>query len=253
MRRKLICANWKMNHTLIEAVNFFNDLPFEKISKCDADIAIFPSFPLIHPLRQYIEGTPITLGAQNINENPKGAFTGEVSASILKSVGAEWVIIGHSERRDIFKESDELISKKLKAAIAGGLKVILCVGEHLDTRRAGQEIETVKKQLEMDFFSITSDEMQTVSIAYEPVWAIGTGLAAKPSDAESMMSFIRDWLDERFGFDIASSVRILYGGSVTPKNIATFADKSNFDGALVGGASLNPLSFTDIILAIIQG
>lgn len=250
MRKKLIAANWKMNHTLEEGLGYFNDFPFEKLSSLDADIVFFPSAPLIHPLKQFINGTNVQIGAQNLNENPKGAYTGEISASILKSVGADWVIVGHSERRDLFHETDELISKKLKAAVTGDLKVILCVGEHLEQRRAGKETETVKIQLEKDFSSMTSDDMNMISIAYEPVWAIGTGLAAKPADAESMMTFIRDWLDERFGFETASSTRILYGGSVTPENIIAFARNQNFDGALVGGASLNPLSFSAIVQAI---
>lgn len=250
MRRKLICANWKMNHTLADGISFFENLPVDRLRELDVEKVVFPPFPLIYPLIADADRCGIELGGQNLNENPKGAFTGEVSTDILLSVGAKWVIVGHSERRDIFKETDELIAKKVKAGIGSGLKIILCVGEHLDIRRAKKEIEIVKNQLEIDLSGMTSDDMELVTIAYEPVWAIGTGLAAQPKDAEDMMSFIRDWLDSRFGFDTASKVRILYGGSVTPENIKAFADKQNIDGALVGGASLNPETFAGIVIAV---
>jgi triosephosphate isomerase len=236
-----------MNHTLGEGISFFESLPLEKLVQIDVEIVVFPSFPLIFPLRQYIMGHPIAIGGQNINENPKGAYTGEVSASILQSVGAEWVIIGHSERRDIYGESDDLIAKKTKIAIETGLKIILCVGEHLETRKEGKEIEHVKNQLEINLSTMTENEMNAVSVAYEPVWAIGTGLAATPDDAEAMSFFIREWLKKRFSREIAEKTRILYGGSVNAQNMGDFAVKANIDGALVGGASLDALSFVKII------
>ena len=246
MRRKLVCANWKMNHTLDDGTRFFNTI-YEMKKPYDADIVVFPTFPLIFPLKLVAEKCHIELGAQNLSENPSGAFTGEVSGTILKSVGADWIIIGHSERRDIFGESDELISKKLKAASDAGLKIILCVGEHIETRKSGKEKEHVNNQLEKDLVSITQKEMEAISIAYEPIWAIGTGLAAKPDDAREMMSLIRSWLHDRYDSKVSAKTRILYGGSVKPENMKQFASQPDVDGALVGGASLDAVSFLGII------
>ncbi len=250
MRRQLICANWKMNHTLQDGIEFFKKIKSSDMENSQTDVIVFPSFPLIQPLTQYAEKTGISIGGQNINENEKGAYTGEVSASMLTSCGASSVIIGHSERRDIFGESDELIAGKIKAALNGNLKIILCVGEHLETREDGKANEFVHNQLTIDLEPFSLENMENITIAYEPIWAIGTGLASNPENAEEIMSFIRNWLADRFNAAVAEKTRILYGGSVKPDNMAGYAAMENIDGALVGGASLDAESFLAIIGAV---
>lgn len=250
MRRPLICANWKMNHTLQDGMDFFLKLESADYKNPQADAVVFPAFPLIQPLTTIGAKIGIPIGGQNLNENESGAYTGEVSASMLTSCGASWVIIGHSERRDIFGEPNELIAKKIIAALSGNLNVILCVGEHLETREDGKTTEFVRDQLAINLDSISSDDMEKITVAYEPIWAIGTGLASKPEDAEEIMSFIRNWLEEKFNADIADKTRILYGGSVKPDNMAGYAAMKNIDGALVGGASLDAESFLGIIKAV---
>ena len=248
MRKPLVCANWKMNHTLEDGIDFFKRFESAKPDIADRDVVVFPSFPLIYPLKDAAISLGIRLGGQNIHENPKGAFTGEVSSHILKSSGASWVIIGHSERREKFEESDELISRKLKAAISVDLNAILCVGEQLETRESGNTRQFVKNQLNINVQHLSNDEMKFLTIAYETVWAIGTGLASNPDDAQDMMSFIRNWLEERFDRDVADNTRILYGGSVKSENMSGYAAMPDIDGALVGGASLDPESFASIVM-----
>lgn len=250
MRQPLICANWKMNHTLQDGMDFFLKLESANYKEPQADAVVFPSFPLIQPLATIGAKIGVPIGGQNLNENESGAYTGEVSSSMLTSCGASWVIIGHSERRDIFGESNELIAEKIIAALKGNLNVILCVGEHLETREDGKTTEFVRNQLTINLEYISSDDMENITIAYEPIWAIGTGLASKPEDAEEIMSFIRNWLEEKFNAGIADKTRILYGGSVKPDNMAGYAAMKNIDGALVGGASLDAESFLGIIRAV---
>lgn len=246
MRRPLICANWKMNHTLDSSIEFIKRFAM-LLKPVDADAVIFPPFPFIYILHEYAESSGVYIGAQNINENEKGAHTGEVSAEMLKSIGVSWVLVGHSERRNTYGESDELVSKKLKTVIDSKMIAILCVGENIETREEGKAVEFVKNQLERNLESVSPDDMKLVVIAYEPIWAIGTGRAATPQDAEEIMSFIRKWLNEKYDNAIAETTRILYGGSVTPENMASFAAMPDIDGALVGGASLDPESFALII------
>ena len=250
MRKPLVCANWKMNHTLDEGINFFEKLETSPL-QIAVDVVIFPTFPLIKPLLKLSERFGIPIGAQNLNENTAGAFTGEISASILKSCGATWVIIGHSERRDIYGETDSLVVKKIHAALGERLDVVLCVGEHLETREKGEAMGHVKNQLEIDLGDIQKGDMRKITIAYEPIWAIGTGMASTPDDAEEMMSFIRNWVGEKFNSDISTKTRILYGGSVKPDNMKDYAAMENIDGALVGGASLDSHSFQRIMQAAI--
>lgn len=250
MRKSLLCANWKMNHTLDSAKDFFRKFRDSYASQ-DADIVIFPPYPLIYPLHQYADECGVQLGAQNVNENSKGAFTGEISTDMLKSIGVSWVIVGHSERRDIYNETDELVGKKLKKSADAGLKTILCVGEHLETRKNGKAMEHVKNQLDINLSQITNDLISQVSIAYEPIWAIGTGIASTPADAQEMMFFIRQWLAGKYGEGISDRIRILYGGSVKSDNMAGYAAMQDIDGALVGGASLDAESFAGIIRAAI--
>lgn len=250
MRKQLICANWKMNHTLQDGIEFFEKIKSSDIENSKADAIVFPSFTLIQPLAKLAAEVGITIGGQNINENENGAFTGEISASMLTSCGASSVIIGHSERRDIYGESDDLISKKIIAALKSNLKVILCVGEHIETREDSKTADFVRDQLTICLAPISDKTMENITIAYEPIWAIGTGLASSKEDAEEIMAFIRNWLADRFNADIAEKTRILYGGSVKPGNMAGYAEMENIDGALVGGASLDAESFLGIINAI---
>ncbi len=247
MRRALIAGNWKMNldrggaealaRALVEGTSEVND----------RDILICPSFPLIPAVYAVVKGSNVWLGAQNMYFEKKGAFTGEVSADMLKSVGAEWVILGHSERRHIFKEDDELINKKVKSAIDQGLKPILCVGELLEERESGKTEDVVKRQVVEGLKDISVSDVLKVTIAYEPVWAIGTGKTATPEDADSIHSLIRSILKDMYSEEVSQKTRILYGGSVKPENIDSLMAKENIDGALVGGASLKAESFLRII------
>ena len=247
MRRPLICANWKMNHTLGDAFDFFENFKFTPKKFPSVDVVVFPPALFLHPLLTTAEKMGIPLGGQNVNENASGAFTGEISSKMLKSVGAEWVIIGHSERRNIFNESDGTIAKKIHSALSEGLRVILCVGEALETREDGKTIDFIRDQLTVDLQSVESHDMKLVTIAYEPIWAIGTGRASEPKDADETMSFIREWLSKKFSAEIADSTRILYGGSVKASNMADYIRMENIDGALVGGASLDAESFMGIV------
>jgi triosephosphate isomerase len=247
MRRPLICANWKMNHTLSDAFDFFEKFKFTPKKFPSVDVVVFPPAIIIQPLLPVAEKMGIPLGGQNVNENASGAFTGEISAKMLKSVGAKWVIIGHSERRNIFNESDDTIAKKIHSALSEDLKVILCVGEQLSTREEGKTIDFIKDQLTVDLKPVKSDDMKLVTIAYEPIWAIGTGRASEPGDADETMAFLRKWLSKRFSPEIADSTRILYGGSVKASNMGEYIKMENIDGALVGGASLDAESFMGIV------
>lgn len=253
MRRPLICANWKMNHTLSDAFDFFEKFKFTAKTRSSVDVVVFPPSVFLYPLLPTAEKMGIPLGGQNINENTSGAFTGEISAKMLKSVGAKWVIIGHSERRNIFNESDGTIAKKIHSALSEGLRVILCVGEQLSTREDGKTIDFIKDQLTADLQSVESHDMKLVTIAYEPIWAIGTGRASEPSDADETMSFIRKWLSKRFSPEIAEDTRILYGGSVKASNMGDYIKMENIDGALVGGASLDAESFMGIVKGSVGG
>jgi len=239
-----------MNHTLDDGIRFFQELELS-LMNLPVEAVVFPTSALIKPLLSHSERIGIQIGAQNLNENSSGAYTGEISATILRSCGASWVIIGHSERRDIYGETDDLLAKKIHAALSEKLKVILCVGEHLKTRESGNAMDFVKGQLEIDLETVSVDDMHLITIAYEPIWAIGTGMASSPDDAEEMMSFIRNWISEKFNADVADKIRILYGGSVKPDNMADYSAMANIDGALVGGASLDAKSFHAIIEAAV--
>lgn len=247
MRKPLVCANWKMNHTISDAFNFFEKFKFTPKDFPSVDVVVFPPSIILQPLIPVAEKMGIPLGGQNVNENASGAFTGEISAKMLKSVGAKWVIIGHSERRNIFNESDDTIAKKIQSALSEGLKVILCVGEQLSTREDGKTTEFVKGQLTADLQSLKPNDMKLVTIAYEPIWAIGTGRASEPSDADETMAYIRKWISKKFSAEIADETRILYGGSVKASNMADYIKMENIDGALVGGASLDAESFMGIV------
>ena len=244
-RRKLIAANWKMNKTAQESVSFVNEFR-ELAKKIKNEIVIYPPFTSLPELNKAIKNTNILLGAQNMHQEEKGAFTGEVSASMLKNSGCEYVILGHSERRAYFNESDELINKKTKAALKNTLKIIRCIGETLQQRESSQAMKTVESQLKTCLKNISNEEIKSITIAYEPVWAIGTGKTATPEQAEEMHKFIRQMLKKLFNEKISLETRIIYGGSVNESNAKALLSMEDIDGALVGGASLDAKGFAKI-------
>jgi len=252
MKRYLIAGNWKMNKTIGEAIELAQKLVESLKDVNDRDILICPPFTALYSVYQVIKGTNIKLGAQDVFYENSGAFTGEISPIMLKDVGCEYVIIGHSERRHIIGETDELINKKIKAAINNGLKTILCVGELLEEREAGKTLEVVKTQIEKGLNGVSKEEMKNVVIAYEPVWAIGTGKTAKPEDAQEVHAYIRELLSKLYSKEIADETIIQYGGSVKASNIDSLMAMPDIDGALVGGASLVAEEFTRIVKFIKQ-
>ncbi len=254
MRRKLFAGNWKMNLAPLEARALIAALRAEidrdaAVFARDREVMVAPAAVAIAAAAQALAGSSIALGAQNMHFEDKGAFTGEVSPPMLKSLGVTHVIFGHSERRHIFMESDELIHLKVKAALRHRLIPILCVGEKLDERDGGRTLEVVLGQLRRGLEGLGPEEVGVVIIAYEPVWAIGTGRNATPEQAEVVHGAIRGALDERYGRDLGQRTRILYGGSVTPDNIDSLMARPDIDGALVGGASLKADSFARITRA----
>ncbi len=246
-RKPFLAGNWKMYKTSSEAQNFAKEFKSLVADVKDRDILICASFTLLSVLAKEFKETNIMLGAQNMYYEKEGAFTGEVSPLQLIDIGVKYVILGHSERRHIFGETDELINKKVKAALQYDLLPILCVGELIEEREAGKTETVVKTQVVEGFRGLSKDEALKVTIAYEPVWAIGTGKTATPEDADNVHSFIRQVLSEIYDKDASEKIRIQYGGSVKPENIDSLMSKPNIDGALVGGASLKADSFTRIV------
>ncbi|MCL5037631.1 MAG: triose-phosphate isomerase [Chloroflexi bacterium] len=247
MRIPLIAGNWKMHMMVRESVNFAKDL-WELIKDTkDREVLVCPPFTSLYAVRQAIEGTTIKLGAQNLNWEDAGAFTGAIAPPMLVDVGCEYVIIGHSERRKIWGNSNEDVNKKAHAAIRSGLKPIMCVGETLEEKEADLTRQVVGTQVEVGLKDLTASELKDLVIAYEPVWAIGTGKNDDPAQANKTISFIRDVLGSRFGHNFSQKIRILYGGSVKPDNVDGFMNMSDIDGTLVGGASLKVESFARIV------
>ena len=248
MRKKVIAGNWKMHYDLSESQNLISKLTSGLSGKkYNCDVIICPPFTSLSEASSLIKDTPVKLGAQNMYFQESGAFTGEISAKMLKGVGCEYVILGHSERRTIFKESDGLINEKIKAALKAGLKPIFCIGETLEEREKGKEKEVLKRQLSGGLDEISLDEMKQIIIAYEPVWAIGTGRTATPAQAEEMHDYIRNYIQDDFNTETAENLIIQYGGSVKPDNARELLSQQNIDGALVGGACLKADSFIGII------
>ena len=246
MKKKLIVANWKMNKNISETFDFAESLD-ENFAKTEDEVAVCPPFVSILALKPFAEKCGFSLGAQNCFWEESGAFTGEISASMLKDAGVKYVILGHSERREYFFETGEMINKKILAALKNGLKPIVCVGESLETKEKGLAEEFVKSQLEDCFENINIDEIKNISVAYEPIWAIGTGKVASPAEASKMCGFIRNFISEKFGSEAALEVKILYGGSVNEKNAKDFFAMENIDGGLIGGASLDAEKFKKIV------
>jgi len=246
-RKLIIAGNWKMNKTVAEALDLVNGLKRELASVKEVDIVVCPPFTALSEVSKAILDSNIRLGAQNMSENNYGAHTGEIAAGMLKEFSVRFVILGHSERRQYQKESNELIARKALAAHAAALKPIVCVGETLAEREAGQTEQVLETQVRGSLAGLTPEQMEETILAYEPVWAIGTGKTATTQQAQAAQAFIRRQLAQRFGEAVARRVRIQYGGSVKPSSARELMSQPDVDGALVGGASLEERSFADIV------
>jgi triosephosphate isomerase len=250
MRRLFVAGNWKMNTSLSTGVALARAIAAEvESTRPPVDVAVFPPFPYLLPVRDAIAASGVRLGAQNAHSAPPGAYTGEVALSMLEDCGCEWVILGHSERRQFFGDTNAVINQKIQAALGTKLGVIFCVGELLAERQAGKTEQVLETQMTEGLAGVSGDSLSQLVIAYEPVWAIGTGVTATPEQAEASHRFLREWLSRRFNSGLAESVRIQYGGSVKPDNARELLSQPNVDGALVGGASLKPDQFLPIIRA----
>jgi len=247
MRKKVIAGNWKMNNDLNESQSLVSGIIGGLGNDDKCEVIVCPPFTSLSEVHSLVKDSPVKLGAQNMFFEESGAYTGEISASMLKSVGCEYVILGHSERRTIFGESDEWINNKIKKAIERGLKVIFCIGETLAQREEGETDAVVKNQIINGLQNVTSENLKTVTIAYEPIWAIGTGKTASPEQAQEVHAFIRNLIEEIYSKESAENLIIQYGGSVKPDNAASLLSQPDIDGALVGGACLKPDSFLSII------
>ena len=245
--KPIIAANWKMNKTVDESVFFAERLSSEFAKTEDTDIIIAPPFTALHAIAEALKGSAIHLSAQNMHWDEKGAYTGEISAGMLIDVGCEYVIIGHSERRNLFGERNEYINRKMKTACKLDLKPIFCIGETLDERKSERTFEILEKQIKEGLNNILSDDIRRIVFAYEPVWAIGTGKTATTKQAEEVHHYIRKVIIDLFGKNAGADIRIIYGGSVNQKNIDSLMNQPNINGALVGGASLDFESFAKII------
>jgi triosephosphate isomerase len=250
MRKKIVAGNWKMNTTVPEGVALAQAV-VAKSAEVPAGVGLIVATPFTHlcPVAEVVKGTRVELSAENCADKEKGAYTGEVSAAMVASTGAQWTILGHSERRQYYGETDEKLVEKVKLALANGLKVILCVGENLDEREAGRHFEVVKTQTENVLFQFTAEEMASIVIAYEPVWAIGTGKTATAEQAEEIHAYIREVLAAHFGKEVAEETTILYGGSCKPSNAKELFAQKDIDGGLIGGASLKADDFIGIAVA----
>jgi triosephosphate isomerase len=249
MRKKFIAGNWKMNLNSLQASDLAAAIATSVASASDVEVAIFPPAVYLEAVVGAVHGSAVGVGAQNCHHEAKGAFTGEVAPAMLVDIGCKYVILGHSERRQIFHETNADVNKKTLAALASGLTPIVCVGEALAERQAGNTSKVVREQVEGSLAGISADQLLKLVIAYEPIWAIGTGVVATPEQAEEVHADLRSLLSSRYTAPIAEQVRIQYGGSVNAENAATLLSQPNIDGALVGGASLK----ADGFLAIIQG
>lgn len=249
MRTPLIAGNWKMN-TLAASARELAQAVAAKAAECQgAELLVCPPSVYLSVVRDAIGSAPVALGAQNVYHEANGAFTGEISTAMLTDLGVKYVILGHSERRHILKETDEQINKKAHAVLKAGMKPIVCVGELLEEREAGKTNEVIKSQFDGSLANVSAEQILSVVIAYEPVWAIGTGKVATTAQAEEVHADLRRQLTERYNVQIADQVRILYGGSVKPDNAADLLAQPNVDGALIGGASLKAADFLAIAAA----
>jgi len=247
-RRRIVAGNWKMHKTLEGALELAGEVA-RATEACDVDVVVLPPTCLVHAVASALDGSHVGVGAQNLHPEPQGAYTGEVSGAMLASVGCRWVVCGHSERRQLFGETSAFVAAKVGAALRFGLRPILCVGETLEERESDRTEAVIDAQLKAVFGVLSADEMAETVVAYEPVWAIGTGRTATPEQAQQVHAHIRELIRARFGAATADRVRIQYGGSVKPNNAATLLGQPDIDGALVGGASLTADAFAAIVRA----
>ncbi len=247
-RKKFIAGNWKMNTTRDEAVSLAQGVVETVGSNTDVDIAVCPPYVNLTAVHEVIKASNIKLGAQDVHWEAKGAYTGKISCDMLKSVGVTYVIIGHSEQRTCFHETDETVNKKLKAVLAAGLLPVICIGETLDERKGGQMEAVVERQTRGAFAGISQEGALKCTIAYEPVWAIGTGETATPAQANEAHVFVRKLLANLYNEETAQAIRIQYGGSMKPENAKELLEQSDVDGGLIGGASLKPDAFAGIVV-----
>jgi triosephosphate isomerase len=250
MRKKIVAGNWKMNTNLQEALALAAELKNYNNKDSSKMMVVCPPFPWIIPVKETLNGSDIFVGAQNCSDKDQGAFTGEVSATMLTSANVSHVILGHSERRALYEETDELIALKIKAALSKGLQVIFCCGETLEERNAGNLENVLKTQIEVALSQLSPDELSNIVIAYEPIWAIGTGVTASPEQAQEVHAFIRAFIAQIFTDEIANQMTILYGGSCNAHNASTLFAQSDIDGGLIGGAALKSADFIAIFEAL---
>lgn len=252
MRKKIVAGNWKMNKTFDEGMALVSEI--SNMIKAEyngsAEVVIIPPYTYINAISRMLADSPIKTGAQNCSNHASGAYTGEVSAAMIKSCGGQYVIIGHSERRQYFNEHNDWLARKVDAALNEQLRVIYCCGETLEEREAGNYKQVIEKQISEGLFHLNAVQFANVMIAYEPVWAIGTGKTATTDQAQEVHAFIRSLIATKYGTSVADATTILYGGSVKPDNAAELFSAPDIDGALVGGASLQSRSFTDIVKAM---
>jgi len=254
MRNKIVAGNWKMNLTFQEAEELLSEIAdkLEKIELRDTEVVVCPPFPYLEMALDIAGESVFSVGSQNLSEYEKGAYTGEVSAQMLASMDVDYCILGHSERRKYFGETDEIIARKVDQAIRHEFIPIVCVGELLSEREAGKHFDVVREQLEKGLFFLSEDEFSSVVIAYEPVWAIGTGVNATPAQAQEMHAYIRQLIESRYGKDVADETPILYGGSCNASNAAEIFAQPDVDGGLIGGASLKAEEFVKIVEAAVN-
>lgn len=246
MRKPIIAGNWKMHLSIKEGVQFVADIK-EAVKDTEVEVVLCAPFTFLKDLKAATEGTNIKIAAQNMHYEKFGAFTGEISADMLKEIGVDYVVIGHSERRQYFNETDESVNKKVAAALAAGILPIMCIGETLEEREANQTKDVCRTQTVEGLKGISAEDMKKVVIAYEPVWAIGTGRTASAQDANDVIAYIRSIVEELYSDEISEEVRIQYGGSVKPENVEEIMNEADIDGALVGGASIKADSFIQLV------
>lgn len=250
MRQKIVAGNWKMHKNAEETEDLLNELIDKLPNDTEAQIIVAPTFVNLASAVDHLEFTNIGVAAQNMHQNESGAYTGEISADMLKSIGVNIVILGHSERRAYFHETDALLAQKVTTALKHNMTVIFCFGEELKDRQSNQHFNVVENQLRDGLFHLENSDWEQIVLAYEPVWAIGTGETASPEQAQEMHEFIRETIRKRFGSDVAEDVSILYGGSVKPENAKEIFSKPDVDGGLIGGAALKAMDFAAIASAI---
>ncbi|WP_373056568.1 triose-phosphate isomerase [Zunongwangia sp. H14] len=247
MRKNIVAGNWKMNNDLAETEELLSHLKMQMVKEPAAEVMVAPSFTNLYSTFKALKDTPVKVAAQNMHQAKSGAFTGEISASMLKSIGVNTVILGHSERRAHFHETNEILAEKVNAALENEMEIIFCFGEELEDRKSDKHFEVVATQLEESLYQVPKDAWSKIILAYEPVWAIGTGETASPEQAQEMHAFIRKNIAEKYSQQIADEVSILYGGSVKPGNAKEIFAKEDVDGGLIGGASLKAVDFMAIV------